>query len=150
MLVSSAFLGLLMGRRADHGGVLVNSVRSVNYWFVAFAIPKFDHLRHGFWCWVTRMFDGLRSRWMIPDSGARFARPHRPPMNRPETVGLKPGLVAELNDRHALDQFHDEVGPAALRGAPVQHRTCWSWSIMAQRLALGFGGRPPAGCPCPA
>ena len=33
----------------------------------------------------------------------------------------QPVLVAEVCDRHALDQLHDEVRPAALGGAGVEH-----------------------------
>ena len=38
------------------------------------------------------------------------------PLARRELV-----LVAVVGDRHAADEFHHEVGPAALRGAGVEH-----------------------------
>jgi len=45
----------------------VNSVFSVSRWFVAFAMPKSITFGTGLpSCRVTRMFDGLMSRWMIP------------------------------------------------------------------------------------
>jgi hypothetical protein len=46
--------------------VSVNSVFSVSRWLTALATPKSITFTHGLPSWtVTRMFDGLRSRWMI-------------------------------------------------------------------------------------
>ena len=55
-------------------------------------------------------------------------------------------LVAVLGDRHALDQLHDEVGPAALRRPGVEDLGDVRVVHHGQGLALGLeaGDHPPA------
>ena len=52
--------------------------------------------------------------------------------------GRKVLLVAVLGDRDALDQLHDEVGPALSGGAGVEHLGDVRMVHHGQRLPLGF------------
>ncbi len=47
-------------------------------------------------------------------------------------------LVAVLRDRNALDQFHHEVGPAAVGGARIEHLGDVGVVHHGQGLALGL------------
>ena len=63
-------------------------------------------------CSVTRMFDGLRSRWMMPFWCA-CCTAWQTVMNSSSALrGVSWLLVAVLGDRHAAHQFHHEVRPA--------------------------------------
>ena len=70
-----------------------------------------DHLGHRAPSWLsTRMFEGLRSRWMIPFWWACCTAEQiwRKASAVPEP---EPFSVAILGERDALDQLHDEKRP---------------------------------------
>jgi hypothetical protein len=52
--------------------------------------------------------------------------------------GGKLVLVAILGDRHALNQFHDKIGPAAIGGAAIEHLGDVGVVHQSQGLALGL------------
>ena len=65
--------------------------------------------------------------------------------------GVEPVLVAVRGDRHALDQFHDEVRPAVGGGAGVEHPGDVRVVHQGQGLPLGLEpGQHLLASPCPA
>ena len=59
--------------------------------------------------------------------------------------------VAVVGDRDALDQLHDEVGPAAVGRAGIEHPGDVGVVHQRQRLPLGLEpGDDLRGSPCPA
>ena len=52
--------------------------------------------------------------------------------------GREPGLVAVVGDRHAADQFHDEVRPAGVGRAGVEHLGDVRVVHQGQGLPLGL------------
>ena len=63
--------------------------------------------------------------------------------------GVELVLVAVLGDRHALDQLHDEVGPAGVGGAGVEHLGDVGVVHQGQGLPLGLeAGDDLRACPC--
>ena len=118
--------GLLGGhvqRRADHLGDAGEQRLVGQLLAQRLGHPEVDHLDAPASCRArrTRTLDGLRSRWMIPFWWAcctawQTCDEQLQPLPRGQPV-----LVAELGDRHALDQLHHEVRPAG-RGRPaVEH-----------------------------
>src|SRR4249920_1089714 len=62
-------------------------------------------------CSVTRMFDGLMSRWMIPFLVRVLNRLANLDEQIEPVLGSEIGLVAVIGDADATHQFHDEIGP---------------------------------------
>ena len=86
----------------------------------------------------TRMLDGLRSRWMTPFWWACWTA-EQTCTNRLQPVrDAQPVVVAELGERHALDQLHDEERAARRRWC--RRRAPW-------RCSGGPSGRWPAARP---
>ena len=84
------------------------------------------------------MLDGLMSRWMIALLVGvlhRLADRHEQlqPLARRQAV-----VVAVLRDRHALDQLHDEEGPAVLRRPGVEDPGDVGMVHQGQGLPLGL------------
>ena len=80
----------------------------------------------------TRMFDGFRSRWMIPFWCACCTAWQTGTNSSSRCRGRQLGLVAVLGDRHALDQFHHEVRAAASAVTPASNTLAmFGWSISA-------------------
>ena len=73
-------------------------------------------------------------------------------MNKLEPlVGGELVLVAVLGDPDAAHQFHDEVGPARVGRAGVEHLGDVRMIHQRQRLPLGLeAGDDLLACPCPA
>ena len=74
--------------------------------------------------------------------------------DRDEQLQPLPGrqlvLVAVLGDRHALDQLHDEVGPAGFGGAGVEDLAMFGWSISASACRSASKRASTCRGPCPA
>ena len=78
------------------------------------------------------------SRWMIPFWCACWMA-WQTWMNRSSrSLGGQVVLVAVVGDLDAPHQFHDEVGPAGLRGPGIQHLGDVGMVHQRQGLALGF------------
>ena len=131
----------------------VNSVLSVSCCPMALATPKSITLTTGV-AVVQRDQDVGRLEVAVDDAllmGVlhRLADRHEQlqPLPRRQVV-----LVAELGDRHALDQLHHEVRPARGRSRPPSNTLAmFGWSMMRQGLPLGLeAGDHLAACPCPA
>ena len=66
-------------------------------------------------------------------------------------AGVRPVVVAEPGDRHAVDQFHDEVRPAGFGRAGVEDLGDVRVVHQGQGLPLRLEpGDRSGGCPCPA
>ena len=120
----------------------VNSVRSVNCCPVALAMPKSITFGTGTpSCSVTSTLDGFRSRWMTPFWCA-CCTAWQTGTNRLQPIPHRQVVpVAELGDRYAADQLHDEIGPARLRRAAVEHLGDVGVIHDRQRLPLGLEPR---------
>ena len=130
----------------------VNSVLSVSVCPAALATPKSITFGTGWPSYrATSTLDGLRSRWMIPFWWACWTAWQTGTNSSSRSPGRQLVLVAVLGDRHALDQLHDEVRPAAVGGAGVEH--LGDVRVVHQRQGLPLGLEPgehlPAS-PCPA
>ena len=72
-------------------------------------------------CRVTRMLEGLRSRWMTPFWWACWMA-WQICMNRLEALGRgEMVLVAVLRDANAADQFHHEEGPPGFGRSRIEN-----------------------------
>ena len=90
-------------------------------------------------CSVTRMFEGLMSRWMMPFWCACWMA-WQTWMNKLEPLRRSDEivLVAVIGDPDPSHQFHHEVGPAGLGRAGVEHLGDVRVVHQRQRLALGL------------
>ena len=111
----------------------VNSVFSVSRCSVALATPKSITLGTGLSSYMRHQHVG-RLDVAVDDAflmgvldGLADRHEQLQPLPRRQLV-----VVAELGDGHALDQLHDEVGPAAVGGAGVEDLAMFGWSIMAR------------------
>ena len=111
----------------------MNSVCSVSGWPVALATPK--SITFGTGSLVVLGHQHVRRLDVAVDDPLlmgvldRLADRHEQlqPLARRQLL-----LVAVLRDRHALDQFHDEVRPAARRVVPASSTLAmFGWSISA-------------------
>ena len=109
---------------------------------VALAMPKSITFGTGTpSCSVTRMFDGLMSRWMMPFWCACWMA-WQTWMNRSSrSRGGQIVLVAVLGDLDAAHQFHHEVRPARVGRAGVEHLGDVRMIHHRQRLPLGLEAR---------
>ena len=136
----SACSGLMYSQRADHRGrTAVNSVCSVSRWSIALATPKSITLGTGLPSCkrdqhVGRLDVAVDDPFLVgvldrlADRRRKFAAAR----------GRQLVVVAVLGDRHALDQFHDEVGPAGVGGAGVEDPGDVGVVHQGQRLPLGL------------
>ena len=119
----------------------VNSVCSVSCRpVVALARPKSITLGTGLPSWLsTRMFDGFRSRWMMPFWWA-CCTAEQICMNRSSRSGMLSLCASQiLGERDALDQFHDEERRARVRvGAGVEQLGDVRMVHQRDGLALGL------------
>ena len=117
----------------------VNSVCSVSRWPVALATPKSITLGTGWPSYsATRTLDGLRSRWMIPFWWACCTAWQTGTNSSSRSRGVRLVLVAVAGDRDALDQLHDEVGPARVGRAGVEDLGDVGVVHQGQGLPLGL------------
>ena len=89
-------------------------------------------------CSVTRMFDGLMSRWMIPFWCACWTAWQTAMNSSSRSPRRQVVLVAVLRDRHAAHQFHHEVGPAGVGRAGIENLGDVRMVHQRQRLPLGL------------
>ena len=135
----SACSGLMYSKVPTSAPNWVNNVFSVSRCSIALATPKSITLGTGLSSYiVTRTLDGLMSRWMMPFWWAcwiawQTGHEQLQPLARRQLV-----VVAVLGDRHAVDQLHDEVGPAAFGGAGVEDPGDVLVVHHGQGLALGL------------
>ena len=119
-------LGLLgahvLERADDLAEAAVNTVCSVSRWLDRLGHAEVDDLGHRPSSYsATRTLDGLMSRWMIPFWWACWTAWQTGTNSSSRSSGRELVLVAVLGDRDALDQLHDEVRPARVGGACVEH-----------------------------
>ena len=94
---------------------------------------------------VTRTFDGLRSRWMIPFWWACCTAWQTWTNSSSRSAIGRRSLVAVVGDRDAADQLHHEVGAARLGGAGVEDPgRCWGGPSGPGPGARPRTGRSPA------
>lgn len=87
------------------------------------------------------MFDGLRSRWMIPFWWACWMARQTGMKSSIRSRMLRRLGIAILRDRDALDQLHGEVGHARCGRPGVKHASDVRVVHHRQRLALAFEAR---------
>ena len=117
----------------------VNSVLSVSSCPSALATPKSITLTTGVVsCSVTRTLDGLRSRWMIPFWWACCTAWQTGTNSSSRCRGVRWFWSQNSVIGHALDQLHDEVGPARVACAAVEHLGDVGMVHDRQRLPLGL------------
>ena len=135
-------LGAHVQRRADElGEAGVERLARSGSGPVALAMPKSITLGTGTPSMsVTRMFDGLRSRWMIPFWWACCTAWQTRTNSSSRSADRELLAVAVVGDRDAADQLHDEVGPARLGGAGVEHPG--DVRVVHQRQGLPLGLEP--------
>ena len=109
---------------------------------MALAIPKSITLGTGSpSCIVTRILEGLRSRWMIPFWCACCTAWQTCTISRQPLGDGQAVVVASSRDRVAAHQFHDEIRPAGRRGAGVEHLGEVGVLHHRERLPLGRESR---------
>ena len=142
----SACSGLMYSNVPTRAPNWVNSVRSVSRCSIALATPKSITLGTGLSSYmVTRTFDGLMSRWMIPfwcacwiawQTGTNSSR-----RSRGVSWASSQNLVIGTPCTSSMTKYGRPVSvvPASKTLA------MWVWSITARRLALGFEPRDDLG-----
>jgi hypothetical protein len=84
------------------------------------------------------MFEGFRSRWMMPFWCACWRATQTRAKSHEARVHGEAVVVAEFRDRHAVDEFHHEKRAPGIGGAGVEHARDVRMVHHRERLALGL------------
>ena len=112
--------GAHVERRPDHVAPRpVYTLLAASSWLIALAIPKSMILGTGTpSCSVTRILEGLISRWMMPFWWACWTAWQIRTNNSKPLPGRQVVVVAVLRKGYSVDQLHHEVRPSRLGRTP--------------------------------